>query len=213
MFKLPFTLKLIDFKIDEYNPKIAFVEARSGEFMKDKAKTFPVAEKGANAKINEWNIVVTDYLPQAIVFDSLFQKSDERGSYPAANIRAINSISHDTVKGWISTGSYLQDPSFLSLKGKIVLVLTTPEARKYSSRIEVESGEQPSDTITLEVNKPFHIKGWTIYQVNYDQSKGKWSMLTVLEAVSDPWLKVIYTGIFILLAGAVYMFWIGRGKI
>ena len=92
------------------------------------------------------------------------------------------------------------------------MALTTPEARKYSSKIEVTVGEKIKDTITLEVNKPFHINGWMIYQVSYDQSKGKWSSLSVLDAVSDPWLKVIYTGIFILLAGAIYMFWIGRGK-
>ena len=212
MFKLPFILKLIDFNIDEYDPKIVFVDAHTGDVIAGKEKSFPFAEKGLKTKFNEWNIEVVDYLPRAIVFDSLFQRSNERGNYPAAHIKAINSVTHDTVKGWISTGSYLQDPSFLSLKGKVVMALTTPEARKYSSKIEATVGDKIKDTITLEVNKPFHINGWTIYQVSYDQSKGKWSSLSVLDAVSDPWLKVIYTGIFMLLAGALYMFWMGRGK-
>jgi hypothetical protein len=212
MFKLPFILKLLDFNIDEYNPKIAFVDARTGNLISGTEKSFLVAEKGLKTKFNEWNIEVDDYLPRSVLFDSLFQRSEEHGNYPAAHIKAINSVTHDTVKGWISTGSYLQDPSFLSLKGKVVMALTTPEARKYSSKIEVAVGEKIKDTITLEVNKPFRINGWIIYQVNYDQSKGKWSSLSVLEAVSDPWLKVVYTGIFMLLAGAIYMFWIGRGK-
>jgi hypothetical protein len=212
MYKLPFTLKLIEFKIDEYNPKLALINAKTGQFKTGKDKTLPVAEKGAKTKINDWDIEVTDYLPQAIIRDSMLQSSDDRGNYPAAYIKAIRKTSHDTVKGWISTGSYLQEPVFLMLKEDNVLVLTTPEARKYSSRIEAKDDEQHTDTITLEVNKPLHIKGWMIYQVDYDRSKGKWSSLSVLEAVNDPWLPVIYSGIFLLLAGAVYLFWIGRGK-
>ena len=110
MFKLPFILKLIDFNIDEYDPKIAFVDPHTGTIIIGKEKSFPVAKKGLKTKFSEWNIEVVDYLPRAIIFDSLFQRSNERGNYPAARIKAINSVTHDTVKGWISSGSYLQDP-------------------------------------------------------------------------------------------------------
>lgn len=212
MFKLPFTLKLIHFKMDEYNPKMMMVDAKTGQVNMGKEKTFPVAGKGIKARINGWNIEVLKFLPNAVVFDSILQPSEERGNYQAAYIKAIRSGTRDTVKGWISAGSYLQEPAFLSLKDGNVLVLATPEARKYSSKIEVKTDKPAADTITLEVNKPYNIKGWMLYQVSYDQSKGKWSSLSVLEAVSDPWLKVVYAGIFILLAGAVYMFWMGRGK-
>lgn len=35
---------------------------------------------------------------------------------------------------------------------------------------------------------------------------GKWSNLSVFELVKDPWLPVVYIGIFMLLLGAVGMF-------
>jgi hypothetical protein len=212
MFKLPFTLKLIHFTMDEYPPKMMMLDAKTGQSKMDKGLNYPIAGKGVKAKINDWNIEVVQYLPNAVVFDSIFQPSEERGNYQAANIKAVRSSTHDTVRGWISTGSYLEDASFLSLKGNNVLILATPEARKYTSKIEIKTDKPKNDTITLEVNKPYRIKDWTIYQVSYDQSKGKWSSLSVLEAVSDPWLKVVYTGIGMLLLGAVYMIWIGRGK-
>mgnify|MGYP000893117158 FL=1 len=35
---------------------------------------------------------------------------------------------------------------------------------------------------------------------------GKWSNVSVFELVSDPWLNVVYVGIYLLLIGAVGMF-------
>ncbi|KPL25985.1 MAG: hypothetical protein AMS23_03830, partial [Bacteroides sp. SM1_62] len=61
-----------------------------------------------------------------------------------------------------------------------------------------------------EVNKPFKYRGWKLYQLSYDERMGKWSRVSVIEAVRDPWLPVVYTGIFLLLAGALYLFWIGQ---
>ena len=89
------------------------------------------------------------------------------------------------------------------------LVMTNPEPEKYSSDIVIEDGEQEIP-ITLEVNKPFKYMGWKLYQLSYDERMGKWSMVSVIEAVRDPWLPVVYTGIFLLLAGALYLFWIGQ---
>ena len=35
---------------------------------------------------------------------------------------------------------------------------------------------------------------------------GKWSNVSVFELVTDPWLPIVYAGIFMLLIGAVGMF-------
>jgi hypothetical protein len=42
-----------------------------------------------------------------------------------------------------------------------------------------------------------------IYQYGYDESMGKYSRQSVFELVRDPWLPLVYTGIFMLLAGAL----------
>ena len=58
----------------------------------------------------------------------------------------------------------------------------------------------------IEVNKPFTINGWKIYQLSYNEQMGKWSNLSIFELVTDPWMPVVYVGIFMLLFGAVGMF-------
>jgi cytochrome c biogenesis protein ResB len=65
---------------------------------------------------------------------------------------------------------------------------------------------------TIEVNRPFHIAGWTIYQLGYDTEMGRWSNLSVLELVRDPWLPVVYLGIFLMIAGAGFLFITGKPK-
>ena len=51
--------------------------------------------------------------------------------------------------------------------------------------------------------------GWKLYQVSYDVRKGKWSEYTIIEAVKDPWLPLIYIGFYMLLAGALLLIWQG----
>jgi cytochrome c biogenesis protein ResB len=86
------------------------------------------------------------------------------------------------------------------------------EPKKFSSelRIKTKSGKQV--TTTIEVNQPFHIDGWTIYQLSYNTKMGRWSNLSVLELVRDPWLPVVYFGIFLMMGGAAFLFITGKPK-
>jgi hypothetical protein len=52
--------------------------------------------------------------------------------------------------------------------------------------------------------------GYSLYQLSYDENYGKWSAISVIEAVKDPWLPAVYLGIFMMLAGSVYLFWKGN---
>lgn len=59
---------------------------------------------------------------------------------------------------------------------------------------------------TILVNKPLSVLGWKIYQYSYDEAKGSMSDISIFELVRDPWLPYVYCGIFMMLAGALYMF-------
>ena len=59
---------------------------------------------------------------------------------------------------------------------------------------------------TIRVNKPLSVRGWKIYQYSYDETKGNQSDISVFELVRDPWLPFVYLGIFMMLAGAVWLF-------
>jgi hypothetical protein len=102
------------------------------------------------------------------------------------------------------------EPRFLSLKRSKLLILTEPEPRKFESLVLVKDNKNNEDTIRLEVNKPYRLNGWKLYQLSYDTELGKYSNRSVIQAVRDPWLPVVYAGILMLLCGAVYLFWLGR---
>jgi hypothetical protein len=67
------------------------------------------------------------------------------------------------------------------------------------------------DTVSLEVNRPYKKFGWSFYQIGYDEKMGPVSNLSVIEAVYDPWLPLVYIGIILMITGALYIFWLGRG--
>ena len=42
--------------------------------------------------------------------------------------------------------------------------------------------------------------------INSATMSGKWSNVSVFELVRDPWLNVVYVGIYLLIIGAIGMF-------
>jgi len=212
MYKMLFTLKLLNFEVAQYNPKLSVVNLKSHKFNIGNSKLLPFAVKNLETDLAEWHIKVLNYLPLAKFENGYIHESDSTGSFPAAYVFAKNRLSSDTVSGWIASGSYNANSSYLKLKESEVLVLTQPEPKKFSSKLIVYEDSLTTDTTILEVNKPYTVRGWDIYQAGYDESKGRWSTLSVIEAVKDPWLPVVYIGILILITGAIYLFWIGKDK-
>ncbi|MPM94151.1 hypothetical protein SDC9_141295 [bioreactor metagenome] len=86
------------------------------------------------------------------------------------------------------------------------------EVKKYTSQVTVFTKAGHTEKAGIEVNKPLSMEDWIIYQYSYDESMGKYSKTSVFELVRDPWLKVVYTGIFMLLAGALFLFIAGPRK-
>jgi len=209
-FTLPFSVKLLDFSIDMYDAKIGVADAVKGEIVEKHGETLPVIHKGFENKLIDWNILVREYLPNAIKTDSGYVAMDKPGTVAAAYVSTRNLVNGDTVSGWISSGSMMFEPVYLDLGRSKFMILTEPEPRKFASQL-VFRGAKGEETIQLEVNKPHRVQGWKLYQISYDTQMGKYSNTSVLEAVRDPWLHVVYAGILLLLIGAVYMFWLGRG--
>lgn len=207
---LPFSMKLIDFNIDFYNPKIGVADQSKGEILQKHAETLPLIYKGFESKLIDWTIKVKEFFPTAIKTDSGYIPADKPGSISAAFVETKNTITGDTASGWITSGSIMFEPMFLSLKRSKLLILTEPEPRKFESLVSVKDSKGKEETIKLEVNKPHRLNGWKVYQLSYDTELGKYSKRSVIEAVRDPWLPLVYAGILMLLAGSVYLFWSGR---
>jgi hypothetical protein len=209
VYSLPFSVRLEDFDIEFYQPKLAILEGGTGKVITEDGKTMPFIEKDLEARLLDWDVEVLEYQPEAFRKEGAYVFGDSIGHAPAAYVKAKKSVTGEVREGWLSSGSFRVMHAHLQLDRQHFLVMTIPEPEKYSSDIVIEDGEE-GIPLTLEVNKPFKYKGWKLYQLSYDERMGKWSMVSVIEAVRDPWLPVVYTGIFLLLAGALYLFWIGQ---
>ena len=211
-FNLPFAIKLLDFKIKEYPPNIGFYSLKDNKLIIEK-KTQLVEVKEGNSKIlGNWNIIIEKYL-NGSKKDSLgYDTSNAIGAAPAAYIKAVNQISSKEISGWVSSGSFNSLMKPLALTSDIELVMTIPATREYSSDIRVFESMKEYQDYTIKVNEPLKVHGWTIYQTGYNEKMGKWSKISIIELVRDPWLPAVYIGIFMLLTGSLYLVWMGRSK-
>jgi len=209
-YNMPFSIKLIDFKVLEYNPKIVLINNSTGDIENEDKKGIIQVEEGVEVILSNWKIKVDTLFESAIKSDAKWISSDSIGAVQAIKFTATNSENNEIISGWIASGSFAQQYQIQMLDNKYSLAVLQPEPEKYSSDIEIFSLNGTKETTTIEVNKPYNYGGWKIYQISYDSDMGKWSNLSVLELVRDPWFPVVYVGMFMVLAGALYLFWIGK---
>ena len=77
--------------------------------------------------------------------------------------------------------------------------------KRFASDITVTTKDGRDISGTVDVNKPLKVEGWNIYQYDYDARSGPESQYSVLLLVRDPWLPGVYLGIFLMLAGALWL--------
>ena len=206
---LGIAIQLKKFLIDEYPPKAFFIDSKSGDIIN---KKLFYLEKGNKDKILDWEIEVIKFYEYSVSKDSEFYPIYDIGSPPSAYVIAKNIKTNKIYKGWLSCGSFRFPGNFLELSDGILLVMAEPEPKRYSSDVKIYTKSGDIFETTVEVNKPATVDGWKIYQLDYDHEKGKWSEISILELIKDPWLPVVYFGIFMLIIGSIYMFWIGNKK-
>lgn len=211
ILELPLAIELHDFTIDEYPPKLMLIDNESGKALPaGKPENVLVEDDFNQGNLLDWEIEVTDKLPMAAsvaTTDTVkFVEFHSIGATCALYVKAKNTKSNEQHEGWVSCGSFMFPYKALRLNQQVSLIMPDREPRRFASEVTVytQSGEQAKATV--EVNRPFEIDGWKIYQLSYDESKGRWSDISVFELVRDPWLPVVYTGIWMMIAGAVCMF-------
>jgi hypothetical protein len=209
---LPFALELVDFDIEEYPPQLAIIDSHTGQLSDPGQRPLPHIEIAKTARLLDWNITIEEFFPMAMEENGQYVYSVETGAPPYARVRAVNELTGQEHEGWISCGSFMYDAEYIWLDGRNVLIMTYPEPKKYQSHVIARTMSDEPREFYIEVNKPPSIAGWKLYQMSYDQSRGKWSELSVLEIVKDPWLPVVYFGFIMLIAGAVYIFLVGKEK-
>jgi hypothetical protein len=206
---LDFAIKLTDFKIEEFIPTLGIVDPMTGE-LKNKHERLLEAKTGSKATLGNWNITVEKYIENGRKTPDGYDTTSMVGSAPVVYIVGKNQVTGATTSGWVTAGSFMVPQEIVPLDNGQFIAMTIPQTKKYRSTVEVyyESGE--TKEATIEVNQPIKVNGWKIYQTGFDEEMGKWSTMSYVQLVKDPWLPAVYVGIFMVMAGALYLFWMGR---
>jgi hypothetical protein len=215
--ELPVAIELDTFIIEEYPPKLVVIDNRTGKILPvNRPGSYMFEGLGKPTQLNGNTIEVLEYIPQAaVVRDSAFTSVVPMlmdGAATALKVRVTNPSLKAPVEGWVSNGSYLFPYQVLYIDETSSVAMPVQEVKKYTSQVTVFTEAGHRKKANIEVNKPLSIEDWIIYQYSYDEKMGKYSKTSVFELVRDPWLPVVYTGIFMLLAGALFLFIAGPKK-
>ena len=217
MHELPIAIQLKDFRIDEYPPKLTLIDNSTGEPVGgQQAETLLLDSTFSEGQLGNWRIRLNQHLDLATPVmkedTTYFEPWMHTGAVTAVNIDAerihATDAHHTGTKqsGWITCGSYMFPYQMLKLDDRQSLAMMPREPQRYVSRVEILTKSGKDIETDILVNKPYSIDGWKIYQLNYDTERGRWSEISILELVSDPWLPFVYTGIYMMLLGAILMF-------
>ena len=109
-------------------------------------------------------------------------------------------------------GAIRELPLAIELKQFIMETYDDGSPKRFASEIQILTQSGKNIQTTVDVNKPIEVDGWKIYQYGYDTQMGAMSQTSILELVRDPWLPIVYAGIYMMLAGAVCLFAFGGLK-
>lgn len=211
LHELPLAIELHQFTIDEYPPKLMLIDNTSGKALpQNQPENLLLEESFRQGELLDWQITLKESLPLAASVateDTVkFVSFQSVGAMYAVYVVAKNAKTKERREGWISCGSFLFPYKALRLNEKLSLIMPQREPKRFASEVTVYTESGTQQTAVIEVNRPLKVEGWKIYQLSYDEEKGRWSDVSVFELVRDPWLPVVYTGIWMMIAGAICMF-------
>ena len=134
------------------------------------------------------------------------------GNADMQRVKIITTIGEPEWRALTQEGVVKEMPIAIELNKFIMETYDDGSPKRFASEIQILTKTGKNIETTVDVNKPYEVDGWKIYQYGYDTQMGAQSQISILELVSDPWLPLVYTGIYMMLAGAVCMFVIGGRK-
>lgn len=203
--ELPIALELKNFNIDIYPNKVYIIDREGNPLPANKPQSFLLENDNSSHTILDWKITLNKYLPNAVpVGDDAYAANPMWGATNAANITIENILTKEKHTQWIAAGNFQFPPVAKILDSSHTLVMAPAEARRFESDVVIyQKNKDEIREENIQVNHPVKIDGWKIYQTSYDERLGRWSDVSIVELVLDPWLPLVYTGIFILMAGSV----------
>lgn len=127
------------------------------------------------------------------------------GSADMQRVKMITAIGEPEWRAMEQSGAIKEMEIAIELKKFIMETYDNGAPKRFASEIQILTKSGKNIETIVEVNKPYEVDGWKIYQYGYDTQMGAQSQISILELVSDPWLPWVYTGFYMMLAGAALM--------
>ena len=134
------------------------------------------------------------------------------GNADMQRLMMITNVGETEWRALTQNGGVREMPLTVELKRFIMETYDDGSPKRFASEIQILTKSGKKIETIVDVNKPVEVEGWKIYQYGYDTQMGAMSQTSILELVRDPWLPAVYTGIYMMLAGAVCMFIFGNKK-
>ncbi len=205
------TLSLQRFAIAWYPPQLKLADMGDGDGHHHNTSARHVeAAEGTTFDIDGITGRVVQFLPHAAVdrHRGIFIPSAQVSGLTAALIE-FTTPDGKKATGWIAAGEELRAPIFTLVRETKALYMTRPMPKTYRSTIVVTRQGTPDATVVMEVNKPLRLNGWWLYQSSYAPNRFG-GMDSILQAVQDPVLPLVYAGLLAMLAGTLVTFWLPR---
>lgn len=131
------------------------------------------------------------------------------GNADMQRVKMITTVGEPEWRALTQDGALKEMDITIELKKFIMETYDDGSPKRFASEIRIQTKSDKSIETVVDVNKPYEVDGWKIYQYGYDTQMGAQSQVSILELVCDPWLPFVYTGIYLMLAGAVCLFVLG----
>ena len=127
------------------------------------------------------------------------------GNADMQRVKMICGVGEPEWRVFDKEGAIKEMPIAIELKKFIMESYDNGAPKRYASEVQILTKSGKNIETTIDVNKPYEVDGWKIYQYGYDTQMGAQSQISIFELVSDPWLPWVYAGFYMMLAGAVLM--------
>ena len=204
MRELPFAVKLNDFRIEYYEPKVEHLGYETAEGMKQvDVEIGREVDLGAEHGIAK---ITRKFRNLKIAMDG-----DTRRYYddPSPEPNPALELQITKPDGQVATQFvYMLHPGFSHTQGGPKLIYNRPYTpiSDYISELEITGKDgKVLAKKDIEVNYPLKYAGYRFYQSGYDDKAAQY---TVLQVVSDTGVRIVFAGYWLLCIGVVWHMWL-----
>jgi hypothetical protein len=204
---LPFAIKLVDFKIEYYQPGQLIIRTQNGEGFKIPAQQGQKYVLGVDSTSSPRADLGSVEIVRRFENFKLTREGDKRIAIEDAN-GGPNPALEVLLKK--SDGSEATRYVFERFPGHVrpednLQFSYSRSVKDFLSDVEVVKDNKVVMRKSIEVNKPLHYGGYLFYQQGYDSDAGRY---TILGVTNDKGLGIVFLGYLLLCAGVFWHFWL-----